>query len=95
MTTYALIAAAVALIGFDPAKKLVAMLRAKIKTPVISFEENRPEPPHEPTRMEAFKAAETLVSYFRSIGHAEAVESANNTAQWLFADPSPAESKRK
>jgi hypothetical protein len=95
MTTYALIAAAVVLIGFDPAKKLVAMRRAKIKKPVISYEEIRPEPPHEQTRMEAFKAAETLVLYFQSIGHTEAVESANNTAQWLFADPSPAEQKRK
>ena len=95
MTTWALIAAAVALIGLDPAKKLLAIVRAKIKTPVISFEENRPEPPHEPTRIEAFKAAETLVLYFQSIGHTEAVESANNTAQWLFAVPPPAESKRK
>jgi hypothetical protein len=87
MTTWALIALGVALIGFDPAKKLVAMILAKIKMPRLDFEEIRPEPPHEPTRMEAFKAAETLVRYFQSIGHAEAVESANNTAQWLFTEP--------
>lgn len=79
-----LIIAAVALFAYDPAVRLFAKWQKSRKA---TRESILPESPREPTRLEAFKAAETLVAYFDSIGHDAAAESANNTAQWLFTNP--------
>ena len=84
MITWALIIGAVALLAYDPVAKAIARWRASRKPKqggYIAIENN------DPTRLDAFNAAETLVAYFRSIGHDKAADDANNTAQWLFTEP--------
>lgn len=83
MTTGILIAAAVALLGYDPAVKLWAKYRNRKPKPI---EADKVFDVADPTRLEAFRAAETLVAYFDSIGHRSGSENARNAAQWLFAE---------
>jgi hypothetical protein len=95
MINWLIMATGIVLLSYEPALKLLAKIRDWAKKPVLDFSEIRPEretvppteKPRDPTRLEAFQAAETLVAYFKSIGHASAADSANDTAQWLFTEP--------
>jgi carbamoylphosphate synthase large subunit len=84
MSTAILIIAAVALLGYDPAKVLYKRWQAKRAV--------EPSPDYvvidnpDPSRLEAFKAAETLTAYFDSIGHASGIATSRAAAQWLFAE---------
>ena len=82
MTTYALIAGAVALIGYDPVVRLIAQWR-KPRKPT----RDDAAKPSSPTRQEAFAAAEVLVSYYRGVNHTAAADAANAAAQMLFVEP--------
>jgi hypothetical protein len=84
MITWLLIVGAVALLAYDPAAKAITKWRASRRPKqgdYIAIDNS------DPTRLDAFNAAETLVAYFRSIGHDKAADDANNTAQWLFTEP--------
>jgi len=83
MITWVLIIGAVALLAYDAIAKAIAKWRASRKPK----QGERIAIDHGPTRLDAFNAAETLVAYFRSIGHDKAADDANNTAQWLFTEP--------
>ena len=88
MINWLIMAAGIVLVSYDPAMRLLAYVRGRMAAnPVIEIGENRPSEPKKPTRMEAFTAAETLVAYYRSIGHDEAAASANEAAQKLFTEP--------
>jgi len=84
MITWALIIGAVGMLAYDPVAKAITKWRASRKLEqggYITIYNS------DPTRLDAFNAAETLVAYFRSIGHDKAADDANNTAQWLFTEP--------
>jgi hypothetical protein len=84
MSTAVLIIAAVGLLGYDPAKVLYKRWQAKRAV--------EPSPDYvildkpDPTRLEAFEAAETLTAYFDSIGHESGSATARAAATWLFAE---------
>jgi hypothetical protein len=83
MTAWVFIIVAIALIAYDPIAKTIALYRNRKtveRQPAIITS-------HEPTRIEAFQAAEVLIAYYDSIGHHSGTESAMNAAQWLFAEP--------
>jgi hypothetical protein len=84
MTTAILIIAAVALLGFDPAKALWTKYRNR--KPADAIRDDAVFIDRDPTRLEAFEAAETLTAYFDSIGHASGTATARAAAQWLFAE---------
>ena len=73
MTTYALIAGAIALIGYDPVVRLVA----KWQKPRKPTRDDTAKP-SAPTRPEAFAAAEVLVAYYRGVNHTAAADAAPN-----------------
>ena len=84
MMTWLLIIGAVALLAYDPAAKAITKWRASRKPKqggYIAIANN------DPTRLDAFNAAETLVAYFDSIGHKQASDATRDTAQWLFTEP--------
>jgi uncharacterized protein YqjF (DUF2071 family) len=84
MTTWALIIAAVGLLGYDPAKLLYKRWQAKRAVEPSSDYVVIDNP--DPSRLEAFEAAETLTAYFDSIGHESGSATARAAATWLFAE---------
>jgi hypothetical protein len=84
MTTAILIVAAVALLGYDPAKALWTKYRNR--KPADAIRDDAVFIDRDPTRIEAFEAAETLTAYFDSIGHASGIATSRAAAQWLFAE---------
>lgn len=90
MINWLIMAAGIVIVSYDPAMKLLAYVRGFKKTRFEQLQDAfaRTVPAaNSPTRLEAFNAAETLVAYYRSIGHNEAATSASEAAQKLFTEP--------
>jgi hypothetical protein len=75
-TTIILVTAAIALLAYDPAAKLYRRLNANGKIAGVG----------KPSRSEAFHAAETLLGYYQSIKHTDAIEATQQAAQYLFTE---------
>jgi len=73
------IAVAIGLIAYDPIAKAVALYGNRKPA--------KQQPTPSPTRIEAFEAAEVLISYYEANAHQPGADSAKKAAQWLFAEP--------